>query len=82
MVVALSVVLAGHPKLKMTSAARLWKKLATELRFSLDNLISNQRDYIEWLLNAMAEGTQISDSLEVSTCSRHALEDTSKSNNI
>jgi len=52
---------------------RSWKKLATELRFSLDNLISNQRDYIEWLLNAcMAEGTQISDSLEVavSTCSR------------
>jgi len=50
----------------MTSA-RLWKKLATELRFSLiDNLISNQRDYIEWLLNAcMAEGTQIPDSLEV-----------------
>jgi len=39
----------------------------------LDNLISNQRDYIEWLLNAcMAEGTQISDSLEVAAIDLHA----------
>lgn len=63
----LSVVLAGHPKLKNDLRRSTMEEIGYRATvFSLDNLIGNQRDYIEWLLNAcMAEGTQIHDSLEV-----------------
>jgi type II secretory pathway predicted ATPase ExeA len=59
----LSVVLAGHPKLKNDLRRPTMEEIGYRATvFSLDGLIGSQRDYIAWLLNeCLTEGTQISD---------------------
>lgn len=64
----LSVVLAGHPKLKNDLRRPTMEEIGYRATvFSLDNLIGSQRDYIEWLLNACKdESTQLLDLFEAS----------------
>lgn len=62
----LSVVLAGHPKLKNDLRRPTMEEIGYRVTvFSLDSLIGSQREYIEWLVSqCTAEGTQIGDILE------------------
>ncbi|MEP6903210.1 MAG: AAA family ATPase [Actinomycetota bacterium] len=62
----LSIILAGHPKLKNDLRRPTMEEIGYRTTvFSLDNLIGNQREYIEWLMKACtSEGAEISDVLE------------------
>lgn len=62
----LSVVLAGHPKLKHDLRRPTMEEIGYRATvFSLDSLIGSQREYIEWLLNACAvENTNSNDLIE------------------
>lgn len=62
----LSVVLAGHPKLKNDLRRPTMEEIGYRATvFSLDGLIGSQREYIEWLLSACtAEGIQVHQVLE------------------
>lgn len=62
----LSIILAGHPKLKNDLRRPTMEEIGYRTTvFSLDNLIGNQREYLEWLMNACtSEETNISDVLE------------------
>src|SRR5215204_1445689 len=58
----LSIILAGHPKLKNDLRRPTMEEIGYHTTvFSLDNLIGNQREYLEWLMNACtSEETNIS----------------------
>ncbi len=62
----LSVVLAGHPKLKNDLRRPTMEEIGYRVTvFSLDSLIGSQREYIEWLVSqCTTEVTQIGDILE------------------
>jgi len=62
----LSVVLAGHPKLKNDLRRPTMEEIGYRSTvFSLDGIIGSQREYIEWLVSKCTmESTQISDILE------------------
>lgn len=62
----LSIILAGHPKLKNDLRRPTMEESGYRTTvFSLDNLIGNQREYLEWLMNACtSDDTDISDVLE------------------
>jgi type II secretory pathway predicted ATPase ExeA len=62
----LSIVLAGHPKLKNDLRRPTMEEIGYRTTvFSLDNLIGKPREYIEWLMKACtAQGTDISDVLD------------------
>ena len=62
----LSIILAGHPKLKNDLRRPTMEEIGYRTTvFSLDNLIGNQRQYLEWLMTACtSEETDISDVLE------------------
>lgn len=62
----LSIILAGHPKLKNDLRRPTMEEIGYRTTvFSLDNLIGKQREYLEWLMNACtSEETHISDVLE------------------
>jgi type II secretory pathway predicted ATPase ExeA len=62
----LSVVLAGHPKLKNDLRRPTMEEIGYRTTvFSLDNLIGNQRQYIEWLLRAcLNQETEIEEVME------------------
>jgi len=65
----LSVVLAGHPKLKNDLRRPTMEEIGYRVTvFSLDSLIGSQREYIEWLVSqCTTEGTQIGDILAEAT---------------
>lgn len=67
----LSVVLAGHPKLKNDLRRPTMEEIGYRTTVhSLDNQIGNQRQYLAWLLGAcLSEGTEIDEVIE-----REALE--------
>ena len=71
----LSVVLAGHPKLKNDLRRPTMEEIGYRATvFSLDSLIGSQREYIGWLLNACTgEDTQIFDLLEASAIDMLAM---------
>jgi len=62
----LSIILAGHPKLKNDLRRPTMEEIGYRTTiFSLYNLIGNQREYLEWLMQTCtSEGTEISDILE------------------
>ncbi len=62
----LSVVLAGHPKLKNDLRRPTMEEIGYRSTvFSLDGIVGSQREYIEWLVSkCTTELTQISDILE------------------
>jgi len=62
----LSIILAGHPKLKNDLRRPTMEEIGYRTTvFSLDNLIGKQREYLEWLMNACtSEDTNVSDVLE------------------
>jgi type II secretory pathway predicted ATPase ExeA len=62
----LSVVLAGHPKLKNDLRRPTMEEIGYRATvFSLEGIVGSQREYIEWLLSqCTAEGIQIRDVLE------------------
>ncbi|WP_414589295.1 ExeA family protein [Scytonema sp. PCC 10023] len=62
----LSVVLAGHPKLKNDLRRPTMEEIGYRSTvFSLDGIVGSQREYIEWLVSkCTTEGTQIGDILE------------------
>jgi type II secretory pathway predicted ATPase ExeA len=64
----LSVLLAGHPKLRNDLRRPTMEEIGYRTTvYSLDNIIGSQRDYIEWLMNTCtARGTKVSDLLEPS----------------
>ncbi|MDF5716260.1 MAG: hypothetical protein PUP93_20845 [Rhizonema sp. NSF051] len=76
----LSVVLAGHPKLKNDLRRPTMEEIGYRATvFSLEGIVGSQREYIEWLVSRCTiEGTQISEILSaeapIATC--HALENT------
>jgi len=61
----LSVVLAGHPKLKNDLRRPTMEEIGYRATiFSLEGIVGNQREYIEWLVSkCTVEDTQISDIL-------------------
>lgn len=63
----LSVVLAGHPKLKNDLRRPNMEEIGYRATvFSLEGIVGNQRSYIEWLVSeCTTEDTPISDILEV-----------------
>jgi len=63
----LSVVLAGHPKLKNDLRRPTMEEIGYRTAvFTLDGLIGSQREYIEWLLKGcLAEGTAWQDVITV-----------------
>lgn len=62
----LSIILAGHPKLKNDLRRPTMEEIGYRTTvFSLDNLIGNQQAYIEWLMNAcISEAKEVADVLE------------------
>ncbi len=62
----LSVVLAGHPKLKNDLRRPTMEEIGYRATvFSLDSIVGSQREYIEWLLSGCTtEGLQMRDVLE------------------
>ena len=64
----LSVLLAGHPKLRNELRRPTMEEIGYRTTvYSLDNNIGNQKEYIEWLLKICAvKGTKISDLIETS----------------
>lgn len=62
----LSVVLAGHPKLKNDMRRPTMEEIGYRATvFSLDGIVGSQREYIEWLLSKCTkENTQLNDILE------------------
>lgn len=62
----LSVVLAGHPKLKNDLRRPTMEEIGYRATvFSLEGIVGNQRGYIEWLVaKCTTEDTQIGDILE------------------
>ena len=62
----LSIILAGHPKLKNDLRRPTMEEIGYRTTvFALDNLIGNQREYLEWLMNACtSEETEVADVLE------------------
>jgi type II secretory pathway predicted ATPase ExeA len=64
----LSVLLLGHPKLRNDLRRPTMEEIGYRaIDYSLDNVIGNQREYIEWLIKeSTAKGTKISDLLDAS----------------
>jgi hypothetical protein len=64
----LSVLLTGHPKLRNDLRRPTMEEIGYRTTdYSLDNVLGNLRDYIEWLVKeCSAKGTKISDLLDVS----------------
>jgi type II secretory pathway predicted ATPase ExeA len=64
----LSILLAGHPKLRNDLRRPTMEEIGyCTTVYSLDNMIGNPRVYIEWLMNTCtAKGTKVSDLLEAS----------------
>jgi type II secretory pathway predicted ATPase ExeA len=64
----LSVLLTGHPKLRNDLCRPTMEEIGYRTTdYSLDNVLGNLRDYIEWLVKeCSAKGTKISDLLDVS----------------
>ncbi len=62
----LSVILAGHPKLKNDLRRPTMEEIGYRATvFSLEGIVGSQREYIEWLVSECTmEDTQISDILE------------------
>ena len=62
----LSIILAGHPKLKNDLRRPTMEEIGYRTTvFSLDNLIGNQQTYLEWLMKACtSEETEVADVLE------------------
>ena len=65
----LSIILAGHPKLKNDLRRPTMEEIGYRTTvFSLDNLIGNQQAYIEWLMNACtSEEREVADVLETAS---------------
>ena len=63
----LSVLLAGHPKLKNDLHRPTMEEIGYRATiFSLEGMVGSQREYITWLIDACAcEGTKLSDVLTV-----------------
>ena len=62
----LSVVLAGHPKLKNNLCRPTMEEIGYRATiFSLEGIVGSQREYIEWLLSkCVQENTKITDVIE------------------
>lgn len=63
----LSVLLAGHPKLKNDLHRPTMEEIGYRATlFSLEGMVGSQREYITWLIDAcVTEGTKLSDVLTV-----------------
>lgn len=63
----LSVILAGHPKLRNDLRRPTMEEIGYRITdFPLDNLIGDQKKYLEWLLPAcLAEGVEIEEVMEL-----------------
>ncbi len=63
----LSVLLAGHPKLKNDLHRPTMEEIGYRATiFSLEGMVGTQREYITWLIDAcVSEGTKLSDVLRV-----------------
>jgi type II secretory pathway predicted ATPase ExeA len=61
----LSVILAGHPKLKNDLRRPTMEEIGYRSKlFTLEGMVGSQREYINWLIKAcIAEGTKVSDLL-------------------
>lgn len=59
----LSIILAGHPKLKHDLRRPTMEEIGyRSIIFTLDGMVGSQRDYIHWLLKTCtAEGTKVGD---------------------